>query len=115
MIGIGRMGASMVQRLMKGGYECVIYDVISEIIKKFEAKAAIGVNSPVNFISRLSIPPAIWLMMPAAVVDQELKTLVPQLELGDIVNNGGNSCYREFIRRGAELKAQGIHYIEVGK
>jgi 6-phosphogluconate dehydrogenase len=114
MIGLGRMGASMVQRLIKGGHECVVYDVSADIVKKFADKGAIGVNSLVDFVLRLSKPRAIWLMVPAAVVDQELKMLVPLLESEDIVIDGGNSYYRDDIRRGAELKAQGIHYIDVG-
>jgi len=114
MIGLGRMGASMVKRLMKMNHECVLYDVNPESLQKFADKGAICENSMVDFVSRLSKPRVIWLMIPAAVVDQELKSLVPLLESGDIVIDGGNSYYRDDIRRGNELKSSGIHYVDVG-
>jgi 6-phosphogluconate dehydrogenase len=114
MIGLGRMGSNMVARLMKGGHECVVYDMSANAVKKLADQGAVGVDSLGDFVSRLSKPRAIWLMVPAAVVDQELAELVPLLEAGDIVIDGGNSYYRDDIRRGAELKPQGIHYVDVG-
>ena len=114
MIGLGRMGANMVQRLMKENHECVLYDVNAASAKKFTDKRAIWENSLEGFVARLSKPRVIWLMIPAAVVDQELQELIPLLEPGDIVIDGGNSFYRDDIRRGKALNAKGIHYVDVG-
>ena len=114
MIGLGRMGANMVRRLMKGGHECRVYDVHPKAVKELVKEGADGSNSLKEFVAGLSKPRAIWLMVPAAVVDQELTLLLPLLEAGDIVIDGGNSYYRDDIRRGADLKSRGIHYIDVG-
>lgn len=114
MIGLGRMGASMVQRLMKGGHECVVYDIHPESVQRLVDQGADGTDSLGNFVSRLSKPRAIWFMLPAAIVDQELKLLSALLEEGDILIDGGNSFYRDDIRRGNELKIRGIHYLDVG-
>lgn len=114
MIGLGRMGANMVTRLMKDGHECIVFDMSADTVKKLVAQGATGAASLKDFVSRLSKPRAIWLMVPAAVVDQELTKLAPLLEGGDIIIDGGNSFYRDDIRRGAELKQRGIQYIDVG-
>ncbi len=114
MIGLGRMGANMVERLMKAGHTCVVYDVSSEAVKQLADQGAEGADSLKDFVSRLSKPRVIWLMVPAAVVDPELSALVPLLSAGDIVIDGGNSYYRDDIRRGAALNAQEIHYVDVG-
>jgi len=114
MIGLGRMGANMVRRLMKGGHECVVYDVCAKDVENLVDQGAVGSDSLRDFVSRLSKPRAVWFMLPAAVVDQELAALVPLLEAGDIIIDGGNSYYRDDIRRGAELKPRGIHYVDVG-
>ena len=114
MIGLGRMGANMVQRLMKDGHECVVFDMNKNAITALAAQGAIGADSLEDFVSRLSKPRAIWLMVPAGVVDQELAVLAPLLEAGDIIIDGGNSFYRDDIRRGAEMNQQGIHYVDVG-
>lgn len=114
MIGLGRMGANMVQRLMKGGHECVVYDLHPKDVETLVDQGAVGVDSLGELVSRLSKPRAVWLMVPAAVIDQELAVLVPLLEAGDIVIDGGNSYYRDDIRRGAELKPRGLHYVDVG-
>ena len=114
MIGLGRMGANMVQRLMKDGHECVVFDVNTGAVVKLATQGAIGADSLEEFVARLSKPRAIWFMLPAAVVDQELTVLAPLLEAGDIVIDGGNSYYRDDMRRGAELKQKGIHYVDVG-
>ena len=114
MIGLGRMGSTMAQRLMKDGHECVVYDIHAQAIETLVNEGAIGAASLGDFVSRLSKPRAVWLMIPAAFVDQELAALVPLLEAGDILIDGGNSYYRDDVRRGAELKQRGIHYIDVG-
>ena len=114
MIGLGRMGANMVQRLMKDGHECVVFDMNTSAVQKLAAQGAIGAGSLKDFVSRLAKPRAIWLMVPAAVVDQELEALTPLLEPGDMLIDGGNSFYRDDIRRGAELNRHEIHYLDVG-
>ncbi len=114
MIGLGRMGSNMVQRLMKDGHKCVVFDMNASVIKQLAKQGAIGSDSLKGFVSRLTKPRAIWLMVPAAVVDKELAALTPLLEAGDIVIDGGNSFYRDDIRRGAEMKTHGIHYVDVG-
>jgi len=114
MIGLGRMGANMVRRLTRGGHECVVYDVHPEAVKQLVHTGAIGASSLEDQVARLSRPRAVWLMVPAGVVDQELALLAPLLADGDIVIDGGNSFYRDDIRRGAELQRRGIHYLDVG-
>jgi 6-phosphogluconate dehydrogenase len=114
MIGLGRMGANMVQRLMNHGHECVVFDINAESVANLAVHGAVGAHSLEDFIAQLSKPRVIWLMLPAAIVDQELAALAPLLEAGDIVIDGGNSFYRDDIRRGTELKQKGIHYVDVG-
>lgn len=114
MIGLGRMGANMIRRLMQDGHECVVFDINANAIEELAAQGAIGADSLGDFVARLSKPRLIWLMLPAAVVDQELTALASLLEGGDIIIDGGNSFYRDDIRRGAELKKKGIHYVDVG-
>jgi len=114
MIGLGRMGTNMVQRLMTGGHECVVYDIHAQAVENLVDEGAVGAVSLGDFVSRLSKPRAVWLMIPAALIDQELAALIPLLEAGDIVIDGGNSYYHDDIRRGAELKPRGIHYVDVG-
>ncbi|HTP41001.1 MAG TPA: decarboxylating 6-phosphogluconate dehydrogenase [Nitrospiria bacterium] len=114
MIGLGRMGANMVRRLLKGGHECVVYDVNADAVTALVDSGALGTKTLNEMVSRLSAPRAVWLMVPAAVVDEQLASLVPLLEAGDTVIDGGNSYYRDDIRRGAELKGRGVHYVDVG-
>lgn len=114
MIGLGRMGSSMVRRLLKHGHTCVVHDVQASATAALVRDGATGATSLQEMVSRLAQPRAIWLMVPAAVVDQALGDLVPLLAAGDIVVDGGNSHYRHDIRRGAELQARGIHYLDVG-
>jgi 6-phosphogluconate dehydrogenase len=114
MIGLGRMGTNMVRRLTKGGHECVVYDVHAEAIKKLLYRGVVGASSLEGLVARLAKPRVVWLMVPAAVVDQTLVQLAPLLEAGDTVIDGGNSYYRDDIRRGAELDPRGIHYVDVG-
>jgi len=114
MIGLGRMGANMVRRLAKGGHQCVVYDVHAEAVRALLQPGVSGASSLEDFVARLAKPRALWLMVPASLVDQELALLVPLLSPGDIVVDGGNSYYRDDIRRGVELTRKGIRYIDVG-
>jgi 6-phosphogluconate dehydrogenase len=114
MIGLGRMGANMVKRLMRAGHECVVFDRSPESVKKLAAEGAIGAASMEDFVQKLKAPRAVWLMVPAAVVDQTLEQLSHLLAKGDIVIDGGNSHYIDDIRRAGELKPKGIHYVDTG-
>ncbi len=114
MIGLGRMGSNMTTRLLKSGHQCVVYDSHADAVAKLVGQHAVGAASPKEFVDRLAKPRAIWLMVPAAVVDQVLASLTPLLSPGDIVIDGGNSYYRDDIRRAAELKSQQLHYVDVG-
>jgi 6-phosphogluconate dehydrogenase len=114
MVGLGRMGADMVRRLTRAAHECVVYDVNAKAVSTLAQRGIVGTASPAQLVAALKPPRAIWLMVPAAVVDQELEKLVPLLVPGDIVIDGGNSYYRDDLRRGLELKSRGIHYIDVG-
>ncbi|MGH7003886.1 MAG: phosphogluconate dehydrogenase (NAD(+)-dependent, decarboxylating) [Alphaproteobacteria bacterium] len=114
MIGLGRMGSNMAQRLMKHGHECVVHDTRAESMAELKALGAKGSTSLEEFVSMLSSPRAIWLMLPAAVVDTVLAQLVPLLDRDDIVIDGGNSYYHDDIRRSEALKAKGVHYVDVG-
>ncbi len=114
MIGLGRMGSYMVQRLMKAGHECVVYDSHAEPRQELAAKGAKPAATLSEFVQKLSKPRAVWLMVPAAVVDPVLASLKPLLEAGDIVIDGGNSYYHDDIRRAGELKPQGINYVDCG-
>jgi len=114
MIGLGRMGANMVRRLIKDGHRCVVFDRSPEVVKKFAQDNAVGATSLVDLVKQLDKPRAIWLMVPAAVVDQTLADLVPLLEAGDTLIDGGNSYYIDDIRRAKELVPKEIHYVDVG-
>jgi len=114
MIGLGRMGANMVRRLTRAGHTCVVYDRSQEAVKQLAGEGAKGSASLDEFVSKLSQPRAVWLMVPAAVVDATLKDLAPRLQSGDIVIDGGNSYYIDDIRRAKELSARGIHYVDAG-
>jgi 6-phosphogluconate dehydrogenase len=114
MIGLGRMGANMVRRLMRDGHECVVFDRAPQAVKDLVKEKAVGAGSTAEFIQKLSKPRAIWLMVPAGVVDQTIASLVPLLEPDDILIDGGNSYYVDDIRRAKELAAKKIHYVDVG-
>ena len=114
MIGLGRMGASMVRRLMKHGHTCVVHDMRPEPVAALQADGAVGATSIEEFVAKLACPRAIWLMVPAGVVDQALEALVPHLEDGDIVIDGGNSFYRDDVRRAKSLRGSRVHYLDVG-
>jgi 6-phosphogluconate dehydrogenase len=114
MIGLGRMGSNMVRRLVKGGHRCGVYDVHAEAVAQASAPGISGAKSMADLVAALARPRAIWLMVPAAIVDKVLADLVPLLDAGDIVIDGGNSYYRDDIRRARELDASKIHYLDVG-
>jgi 6-phosphogluconate dehydrogenase len=114
MIGLGRMGSNMVRRLMRAGHECVVYDRDPEGVKRLAAEGATGASSLDEFVGRLKAPRAVWLMVPAAVVDRALADLEGRLQKDDVVIDGGNSYYVDDIRRSKELSAKGIHYMDVG-
>ncbi len=114
MIGLGRMGANMVRRLMKGGHEGVVFDMNPQSVAQMKGEGARGAATLADFITQLKTPRAIWLMVPAGVVDATLAQLTPLLQSGDIVIDGGNSYYIDDIRRANELKPGGIHYVDVG-
>ena len=114
MIGLGRMGANMVRRLMRAGHQCVVFDMNPENVKALAGEGAVGATSLDDFIAKLKPPRAAWLMVPAAVVDNTLRDLAARTQAGDTIIDGGNSYYVDDIRRAAELKARGIHYLDVG-
>ena len=114
MVGLGRMGANMVRRLIKGGHECVVYDRAPQAVKDLARENAVGANSLSEFVQKLAKPRAVWLMVPAGVVDQTIADFLPLLSQGDILIDGGNSYYIDDIRRAKELSAKGIHYVDVG-
>jgi len=114
MIGLGRMGANMVRRLIKNGHQCVVYDRSSKVVADLVKEKAVGAPSLADFVKKLEKPRAVWLMVPAAVVDQTIADVLPALERGDILIDGGNSYYVDDIRRAKELAPKGIHYVDVG-
>ena len=114
MIGLGRMGANMVRRLIKDGHECVVFDRAPQAVEDLAKEKAIGASSLADFVKKLAQPRAIWLMVPAGVVDHAIADLLPLLEAGDILIDGGNSYYVDDIRRAKELAARKIHYVDVG-
>src|SRR5664279_1782136 len=114
MVGLGRMGANMVRRLMKAGHECVVFDMFPKSVEELVKEKAVGSASLKEFAGKLSKPRAVWLMIPAAVVDETIAGIVPYLEAGDILIDGGNSYYIDDIRRARELAPKGIHYVDVG-
>jgi len=114
MIGLGRMGANLVRRLMRDGHRCVAYDRNPDAVKTLEAEGATGADHLADFVAKLEAPRNIWIMVPAGVVESTLDQLRPLLGAGDIVIDGGNSYYRDDIPRAAALKRDGIHFIDVG-
>ncbi len=114
MIGLGRMGSFMVQRLLKAGHECVVYDAHADAMEALKAKGATPSQSLEDFAKKLKAPRAVWLMVPAGVVDSVLASLEKVLAAGDIIIDGGNSYYHDDIRRAGELKTKGIHYVDCG-
>jgi 6-phosphogluconate dehydrogenase len=114
MIGLGRMGANMVRRLIKGGHDCVVFDLSPKAVEELVKEKATGAGSLEDFVKKLKKPRAAWLMVPAATVDNTIADLVAHLEPGDILIDGGNSYYIDDIRRATSLAPKGIHYIDVG-
>ncbi len=114
MIGLGRMGANMVRRLLNGGHQCVVFDRSQKAVQGLVQEKAVGSSSLQEFTKKLDKPRAIWMMVPAAVVDEMISEIVPLLEPGDILIDGGNSYYVDDIRRAKGLAAKGIHYVDVG-
>jgi 6-phosphogluconate dehydrogenase len=114
MVGLGRMGANMVRRLIKGGHQCVVYDRAPQAVQDLVKDKATGTDSPADLVKKLAKPRAIWLMVPAGVVDQTIAAFIPLLEPGDILIDGGNSYYVDDIRRAKELAGKKIHYVDVG-
>ncbi|MFL5395517.1 MAG: phosphogluconate dehydrogenase (NAD(+)-dependent, decarboxylating) [Myxococcales bacterium] len=114
MIGLGRMGANMVRRLVRAGHECVVFDRSPKTVEELARDKAVGSTSLQDFVRKLRKPRAIWMMIPAAIVDGMVSDLLPLVEDGDILIDGGNSYYVDDIRRAKELRAEGIHYVDVG-
>jgi len=114
MIGLGRMGANMVRRLLKGGHDCVVFDMSAQAVAELTAESAVGARSLADLVKKLEKPRAVWLMVPAAAVDKTIADLLPALEPGDILIDGGNSYYIDDIRRAKELTPRQIHYVDVG-
>ncbi len=114
MIGLGRMGANMVRRLLTGGHQCVVFDMSPKAVQELVEEKAVGSSSLGDFAKKLTKRRAVWLMVPAAVVDKTIADLLPHLERDDILIDGGNSYYVDDIRRAKELAPKGIHYVDVG-
>jgi len=114
MIGLGRMGANMVRRLIRKGHECVVFDRSPQAVSDLVKENAVGAASLQDLVQKLQKPQALWLMVPAAVVDQTIADLLPHLEAGDVLIDGGNSYYVDDIRRAKELASKRIHYVDVG-
>jgi 6-phosphogluconate dehydrogenase len=114
MIGLGRMGANLVRRLMRGGHECVVYDVNPDAVKMLEAEGATGASSLAEFAAKLTVPRAAWVMVPAGLTGATVSALAEHFEADDIVIDGGNSYYRDDVDRAAALAPRGIHYVDVG-
>src|SRR5260221_2978744 len=114
MIGLGRMGANMVRRVLKGGHQCAVFDKSAKAVAELVMEKAVGAASLPEFVKSLTKPRAIWLMVPVGVVDKTIADLLPDLERGDILIDGGNSYYIDDIRRAKELAPKGIHCVDVG-
>jgi 6-phosphogluconate dehydrogenase len=114
MIGLGRMGANMVRRLIAGGHQCVVFDRSPKMVKELTQEKAVGASSLADLVKKLQKPRTVWLMVPAAVVDTTIADLLPLLERGDTIIDGGNSYYIDDLRRAESLVSKGIHYLDVG-
>jgi 6-phosphogluconate dehydrogenase len=114
MIGLGRMGANMVRRLLSDGHECVVYDMNADAVAELADEGAVAATDLDDFVAKLSTPRAAWIMVPAAVVDQSIDDLSKRLQAGDIIIDGGNSYYKDDITRATRLQPSGIHYVDVG-
>src|SRR5437868_8935352 len=114
MIGLGRMGSNMALRLIAGGHRCVVFDRSPKAVEELAKAKAVGATSMADMVKKLETPRAVWLMVPAAAVDATVQDLLPHLEAGDILIDGGNSYYIDDLRRAKDLAERGIHYVDVG-
>ena len=114
MVGLGRMGANMVRRLMKGGHDCVVYDHSADAVTKLAGEGATGATSMEDMVGKLESPKAVWLMVPAGVVDKTVEGLLPLLKAGDIIIDGGNSYYIDDIKHSKTVGAAGVKWCDVG-
>ncbi|MBV8280514.1 MAG: decarboxylating 6-phosphogluconate dehydrogenase [Candidatus Eremiobacteraeota bacterium] len=114
MIGLGRMGGNMVRRLMRKGHECVVWDRMPDVVQGYVKEGAIGAKTVEELVAKLSKPRAIWMMIPAGIVDTCIGSIAPLLDRGDILIDGGNSYYIDDIRRAGELRGKGVEYVDVG-
>src|SRR5258707_9307161 len=114
MIGLGRMGANMVRRLLRGGHQCIVFDRSPKAVEELVKEKAVGAASLSEFVDGQAKPGAVWLMVPVGAVDKTIADLLPHLERGDVLIDGGNSYYIDDIRRAKELASKGIHYVDVG-
>src|SRR6516165_5457504 len=114
MIGLGRMGANLVRRLLRAGHHCVAFDRSPRVVEELVREKAVGAASLADLVKKLEPPRAVWLMVPAAVVDSMIAEVAPLLEAGDVLIDGGNSYYVDDIRRAGELAPKRIHYVDVG-
>src|SRR3954462_4516637 len=114
MVGLGRMGANLVRRLMRDGHDCVAFDLNEESVKQLESEGATGATTLEEFVSKLDKPRAAWVMVPAAYAGDTVNDLAALMDEGDIIIDGGNSYYRDDIDRAKELQAKGVHYVDVG-
>ena len=114
MIGLGRMGSNMVRRLLKGGHECVVFNRSPKPVEELAREKAVPATSPKDIVTKLTKPRVLWLMVPAASVDETIASVLPHLEAGDVLIDGGNSYYIDDIRRARELHLNGIFHVDVG-
>jgi 6-phosphogluconate dehydrogenase len=114
MIGLGRMGGNMVRRLLRSGHQCVVYNRSANAVAELVKEKAVGTTLLTDFVKKLTKPRAVWLMVPTGVVDNVIADLLPHLDRGDILIDGGNSYYVDDIRRAKDLTSKGIHYVDVG-
>ncbi|HTW99351.1 MAG TPA: decarboxylating 6-phosphogluconate dehydrogenase [Acidimicrobiales bacterium] len=114
MIGLGRMGANLVRRLMRAGHECVVFDLSQQVVAQLAGEGAVGASTVEDFVAKLEAPRNVWIMVPAGAVDSTIAQLEPHLERGDTIIDGGNSYYRDDIDRAKRLAEQGLHYVDVG-